>query len=147
LDDQIVKTTDSPKGKTFELNDLDSLKKLRNQESRERKSCRKRIYRNKVEHLKSCSPATNWWKEIKKLSGVSSPVPSHEDMMSILHNIDKESLPSDHTPEQLANMINESFITPMNAFNPLLPHLRLDNEDDNFQSLLPVTEFSAFKML
>jgi hypothetical protein len=63
--------------------------------------------------------------------------------MSILHNIDKESLPS----EQLANMINESFITPMNAFNPLLPHLRLDNEDDNFQSRLPVTEFSAFKML
>ena len=67
--------------------------------------------------------------------------------MSILHNIDKESLPSDHTPEQLANMINESFITPMKAFNPLLPHLRLDNEDDNFPSLLPVAEFSAFKML
>jgi hypothetical protein len=35
----------------------------------------------------------------------------------------------------------------MEAFNPLLPHLRLDNEDDNFPSLLPVTEFSAFKML
>ena len=80
------------------LDDLDSFKKLRNQVNRERKSCRKRFYRNKVEHLKSCSPAT-WWKEIKKLSGVSSPVPSHEDMMSILHNIDKESLPSDHTPE------------------------------------------------
>jgi hypothetical protein len=35
----------------------------------------------------------------------------------------------------------------MKAFNPLLPHLRLDNEDDNFPSLLPVTKFSAFKML
>jgi hypothetical protein len=134
--------------KAFALNDLDSFKKLRNQVNRERKSCRKRFYRNKVEHLKSCSPAT-WWKEIKKLSGVSSPVPSQGGTMSILHNIDKESLPSDYTLEQLANMINESFVTPMKAFNPLLPHLRLDNEDDNFPSLLPVmiTEFSAFKML
>ena len=146
MDDQIVKTTDSPKGKAFALNDLDSFKKLRNQVNRERKSCRKRLYRNKVEHLKSCSPAT-WWKEIKKLSGVSSPVPSQEDTMSVLHNIDKESLPSDHTTEQIANMINESFVTPMKAFNRLLPHLRLGNEDDNFPSLLPVTEVSAFKML
>ena len=135
--------------KDFALNDLDSFKKLRNQVNRERKSCRKRFYRNKVEHLKSCSPAITWWKEIKKLSGVSSPVPSQGGTMSILHNIDKESLPSDYTPEKLANMINESFVTPMKAFNPLLPHLRLDNEDDNFPSLLPVmiTEFSAFKML
>jgi hypothetical protein len=101
---------------------------------------------NKVEHLKSCSPAISW-KEIKKLSGVSSPVPSQEDTMSVLHNIDKESLPSDHTTEQIANMINESFVTPMKAFNRLLPHLRLGNEDDNFPSLLPVTEVSAFKML
>jgi hypothetical protein len=132
--------------KAFAQNDLDSFKKLRNQVNRERKSCRKRFYRNKVKHLKSCSPAT-WWKEIKKFSGVSLPVPSQEDTMSILHNIDKESLPSDHIPEQLANMINESFVTPTKAFNPLLPHLRLDNEDDNFLSLLPVTEFSAFKML
>jgi hypothetical protein len=44
-------------------------------------------------------------------------------------------------------MINESFITPMKAFNPLLPHLRLDNEEDNFPSLFPVTEFSVLKML
>ena len=131
--------------KAFALNELDSFKKLRNQVNRERKSCRKRFYQNKVEHLKSCSPAT-WWKEIKKLSGVSSPVPSQEDTMLILHNIDKESLLSDHTPEQLANMINESFVTPMKAFNPLLPHLRLDNEDDNFPSLLPVIEISAFKI-
>ena len=77
---------------------------------------------------------------------MSSPVPSHEDTMSILHNIDKESLPSDHTPEELANMISESFITPMKAFNPQLPHLRLDKENNHFPSLLPVTEFSAFKM-
>jgi hypothetical protein len=67
--------------------------------------------------------------------------------MLFLKNIDKESLPSDHTPEQHANIINESFITPMKTFNPLLLQLRLDNEDDNFPSLLPVTEFSAFKLL
>ena len=59
--------------KAFALNDLDSFKKLRNQVNRERKSCRKCFYRNKAEHLKSCSPAT-WLKEIKKLSVVSSPV-------------------------------------------------------------------------
>jgi hypothetical protein len=35
----------------------------------------------------------------------------------------------------------------MKAFNPLLPHLRLDNEEDNFPSLFPVTEFSVLKML
>ena len=48
-------------------------KSLRNQVNRERKSCRHRFFSSKVEHLKTCSQA-EWWKEVKKHSGISSQV-------------------------------------------------------------------------
>ena len=48
-------------------------KSLRNQVNREHKSCRGKFYSSKVEYLKTCSRA-EWWKEAKKLSGISSQV-------------------------------------------------------------------------
>ena len=43
------------KEKAYAQKDLNSFKKRRNEVNCERKSCRKRYYQNKVEHLKSCS--------------------------------------------------------------------------------------------
>jgi hypothetical protein len=49
-------------------------KSLRNQVDRKRKSCRGKFYSSKVEYLKTCLRA-EWWKEAKKLSGISLQVP------------------------------------------------------------------------
>ena len=43
---------------------------LRNRVNRKRKMCRANYYRAKVEHLRKCKPS-EWWKEVKKLSGRS----------------------------------------------------------------------------
>ena len=77
---------------------------LRNQVNRERKTCRAKFYKSKVEHLKNCSPAA-WWKEVKKLSGMAAQVSDREDPRT--------------TAEDLANIINQTFLEPMKAFDPL----------------------------
>lgn len=43
---------------------------LRNCVNRERKICRAKYYEAKVSHLKKCKPSV-WWKEVKKLSGMT----------------------------------------------------------------------------
>ena len=91
---------------------------LRNQVNRERKTCRAKFYKSKVEHLKNCSPAA-WWKEVKKLSGMAAQVSGREDPMSHLHNIECGPGLTRTTAEDLANIINQTFLEPMKAFDPL----------------------------
>ena len=57
-----------------ELNqgELEEFRHLRNRVNRERKICRTNHYQRKVEHLKNRS-SFSWWKNVKKLSGVSKP--------------------------------------------------------------------------
>ena len=83
--------------------------------NRERKVCRSKYYEAKVEHLKDCKPA-KWWKEIKKLSGMSSASGRQNDVMNSLRFIEEVSSTSD-----LANIVNDAFILPMKIFSPL-PH-------------------------
>ena len=52
--------------------DLKEFHHLRNRVNPERKICRAKYYEWKVEHLKESS-SSSWWKEVKKLSGVSKP--------------------------------------------------------------------------
>lgn len=52
--------------------DLKEFRHLRNRVNPERKICRAKYYEWKVEHLKESS-SSSWWKEVKKLSGVSKP--------------------------------------------------------------------------
>ena len=83
--------------------------------NRERKVCRSKYYEAKVEHLKDCKPA-KWWKEIKKLSDMSSASGRQNDVMNFLRFIEEVSSTSD-----LANIVNDAFILPMKIFSPL-PH-------------------------
>ena len=134
--------------KSLHQGDLRTFRRLRNEVIRERKSCRSKFYDAKVNELKESAPA-RWWKEIKKISGISEQVTDSGDVLSMLHNleIDSDNLASqDPSPYQLANLINKTFLEPMQSFNPLPPtHLQQSNE-----KTLPefcVTENQLFKSL
>ena len=87
---------------------------LRSRVNRERKFCRQRYYDSKVRQLKECKPSA-WWKEVKKLSGMSSAVRDSDELMRSLQHISEESL----SASDLANLINDSFLSPMQDFIPL----------------------------
>jgi hypothetical protein len=94
-------------------------KSLRNQVNQERKSCPGKFYSSKVEYLKTCSRA-EWWKDAGKLSGISSQV--RVDLISLLRNL--ADCGSENNPtelEDLANMINKTFLEPTKDFDALLP--------------------------
>ncbi|CAH3026035.1 unnamed protein product, partial [Porites evermanni] len=86
---------------------------LRNRVNRERKFCRQRYYDSKVSQLKECKPSA-WWKEVKKLSSMSSAVRDLDEQMSSLQHISEESL----SASDLANLINDTFVSTMQDFTP-----------------------------
>ena len=90
-------------------------KRLRNRVNRERKNCRARYYEASVKHLRSCKP-NNWWKEVKKLCGMKLPNGTSHDCLSLLKNIEESS---GGTTVDLANKINNAFLSPMRSFAPL----------------------------
>ena len=87
---------------------------LRNRVNRERKFCRQRYYDSKVSQLKECKPSA-WWKDVKKLSGISSAVRESDELMRSLQHISEESL----SASDLANLINDTFLSSMQDFTPL----------------------------
>ena len=58
-------------------------RELRNRVNRERKMCRANYYQAKVQHLKKCKPS-EWWKEVKKLSGCSLAFTAQSDTLKSL---------------------------------------------------------------
>ena len=131
--------------KAFTQGDLMAFRKLRNQVNRERKKLRAKYYDAKVKQLESCAPAT-WWKEIKRLSGISEHVSRREDMVSMLSNIERNSDPNSPGEAELANEINQAFLRPMTDFTPLLPNYWQTNTDGRSEAFC-VSEFSVFKKL
>ena len=95
--------------------DTQEFKYLRNQVNRAWKVCRAKYYEAKVKHLKECK-ASEWWKEVKKLSGTTPVYSSREQMFRALENIDELS---NVTTSDLANIINEAFLAPMSNFSSL----------------------------
>ena len=95
-------------------NNLPMFRFLWNRVNRERKYCRQRYYDSKVSQLKECEPSA-WWKEVKKLSGMSSAVRDSDELMRSLQHISEESL----SASDLANLINDTFLSPMQDFTPL----------------------------
>ena len=87
---------------------------LRNRVNRERKICRQRYYDSKVSQLKDCKPSA-WCKEVKKLSRMSSAVRDSDELIRSLQHISDESLYA----SDLANLINATFLSPMQEFTPL----------------------------
>ena len=84
-----------------------------------KKKCRAKYYGAKVKQLGRCAPAT-WWKEIKRLSGISEPVSRRDNTVSMLSNIERNSDPNSPSEAELANEINKAFLRPMTDFTPLL---------------------------
>ena len=87
---------------------------LRNRVNHERKICRWWYYDSKVSQLKECKPSA-WWSGVKKLSGTSTAVRDSEELMRSLQHISEESL----SALDLANLINDTFLSPMQDFTPL----------------------------
>ena len=120
--------------------DLDQYRDLRNRVNRERKLCRARFYESTVEQLKESKPAT-WWREVKKLSGMSSSS-GCPDPATLYQHIDcGQSTPP--TLQDIAITINKAFLAPMNVLEPLAA--------DSFprpiteECPLKVSELSVFK--
>ena len=86
---------------------------LRNRVNRECKTCRTQYYESKVNHLKDCRPSV-WWKEIKRLSGLSSAVKDRGELKRSLQLVDGYSSAPD-----LAKLVNDAFLSPMQDFTPL----------------------------
>ena len=79
---------------------------LRNRVNRERKTCREQYYESKVDHLKDCKPSV-WWKEIKRLSSMSSAVKDREELKQSLQLLNGYSSAPD-----LVKLINDAFLSP-----------------------------------
>ena len=86
---------------------------LRNRVNREGKTCRAQYYESKVNHLKDCKPSV-WWKEIKRLSGMSWAVKDRGELKRSLQLLDGYSSAPD-----LAKLINDAFLSPVQYFTPL----------------------------
>ena len=95
---------------------MDTFRMLRNCVNRERKICRAKYYEAKVSHLRECKPSV-WWKEVKKLSGMSPASETRDNTSKLLQHLG-------FSPGALANYINSAFLTPMQIFE-LLPTILL----------------------
>ena len=115
-------------------------RELRNRVNRERKMCRANYYQAKVEHLKKCKPS-EWWKEVKKLSGRSLASTAQSDTLKSLQHLHEVI---DQTG--LANIINEAFLSPMHCFTPL-PAAFPCTTFSNYQNSLVVSVESVRKKL
>ena len=107
--------------KAFTQGDFMAFRKLRNQVNRDKKKVHAKNYDAKVEQLGSCAPPT-WWKEIKRLSGITEHVSRRHDTVSMLSNIECNSDPNSPSEAELANEIIQAFLRPMKDFTPLLPN-------------------------
>ena len=105
--------------KALNQGNIDEFKRLRNQVNRKRKSCRAKYYESSVQHLKQCKPS-NWWKEVKRLSGMEVIDKNTDKIVKALRPNEKLS---STTKKALANEINNTFLSPMSTFEPL----RLDH--------------------
>ena len=102
--------------RAFDEGDLDQYRNLRNRVNRERKLCHARFYESTVQQLKESKPAT-LWREVKKLSGMSS-ASGCPDPATLYQPIDcSQSTPS--TLQDIANTISKAFLSPMNVLEPL----------------------------
>ena len=85
-------------------------------------------------------PLIGWWKEIKKLSGMSAV--TRNNTLSIVQHIPCDS--AEPTSLDIANVINNTFLTPMSDFSPLSPNVRFNSDNE---TAFTVTEQSVFQKL
>ena len=108
--------------RAFAKGDKDLFHVYRNRVNRERKSCRARFYSSKVQHLKETKPS-QWWSDVKKIAGMTSTAGS-DDLRSKLHLDQIDDLDF----YEIANLINNAFLEPMQAYQPLQSSVPYDEE-------------------
>ena len=97
-------------------------KSLRNRVNRERKPWRSKYYDSKVSQRKVSDPK-QWWKSVKNLCGMD-PV-NHKYDLRHLQSLSSTGDETNETNEgnaslsHLENTINQTFLEPMNTFQPL----------------------------
>ena len=119
--------------------DTTTFRSLRNRVNRERLSCRSKYYDSRVKQLKE-GDRSGWWKEIKKLSGMSAA--TRDSTLSIVQHI--ACNPDESTPTNIANVINNAFLSSMSDFSSLSPSVRLTSDNE---PTFTVTEQSVFQKL
>ena len=77
----------------------------RNVVNRERKACEVTLYKSKVEHMKEENPKV-WWKEVKRLCGAQC-FPGN-----VASQIQADGV-ENHSAKELADVINEAFLEPL----------------------------------
>ena len=95
----------------------------RNTVNRERKSVKASFYQLKVEHMKEENPKV-WWKEVKRLCGAK---PSADNVTSHIHI---EGI-KDMSYEELANVINQAFLEPLEEYRLTQPLTKLPVDEDS----------------
>ena len=108
--------------RAFAKGDKDLFHVYRNRVNRERKSCRARFYSSKVQHLKETKPS-QWWRDVKKIAGMTSTAVS-DDLRSKLHLYQIDDLHS----HEIANLINNAFLEPMQDYQPLQSPVPYDEQ-------------------
>ena len=122
--------------------DNQQFREFRNRVNRERKACRAKYFKAKVEHLKECKPSA-WWTEVKKLSGCS---PAFTERSYVTTSLQHLYGPTDNV--NLANIINKAFLSPMRSFTPIPADYVTDPANSATQQLgLVVSKESVFKKL
>ena len=120
-------------------------KLLRNKVNRERKICRAKYYENSVRHLKNCKPSS-WWREVRKLSGKQSVSRNRDEILKALR---PSELHTESDKLDLANEINDTFLSPLTEFTTLSPDYYRDlfSAITNEESTITVTTGDVFEKL
>ena len=100
------------KMEVFENNDV----KCCGQVNRERKICHPKYYKAKINHLRTCKLSI-WWKEIRKISGMTPASTTCDMPKSLCHIADGP----DASTSDLANTTGQAFLSSMNSFSSLPP--------------------------
>ena len=112
-------------------------KYYRNVVNVERKKYKAAYYDNKIKSLKHVKPR-NWWSTVKEISGMDTITRS--DPSSSLHLDDFNNV----SDLQIANKINDNFLEPLQAFQPLQ---FMDLTNDATSNFLIVTDLEVWKCL
>ena len=129
-------------------------KSLRNRVNRERKQCRSKYYDSKVSQLKVSDPK-QWWKSVKYLCGMD-PVNHKYDLrhLQILSSTGDETNETNEgnaSLSHLANTVNQTFLEPMNTFQPLNSDhsqvLNVPGTSNQLPSTITTTESYIFEKL
>ena len=112
-------------------------KQYRNLVNRERKTCRAKYYKSKIQQFKGVTPR-KWWQEVKRLSGMKST------NVNVIYQIDIEDF-SNLTLQEQVNSINAAFLSPLEEYRMSTPLERRPLEDS--PEFLKVTEERVQKVL